>query len=80
VFYLNDLIKDQDFELNEKNFTSIKLPNQPNFIDDDRENSEKEFWQQAPCMTACAPGEARITGRARALDVTPEAGKGPKVE
>ena len=31
-------------------------------------------------MTDCLPGEARITGRARAIDVTPEDGKGPKVE
>jgi S-disulfanyl-L-cysteine oxidoreductase SoxD len=80
VFYLNDIIKDQNFELNEKNFTSIKLPNQPNFIDDDRETAEKEFWQKTPCMTNCAPGEAKITGRARAVDVTPETGKGLKVE
>ena len=46
VLYLNDVIKDEDFELNAKNFTSIKLPNQPNFIDDDREVAEKEFWRQ----------------------------------
>ena len=31
-------------------------------------------------MTNCAPGEAKIVGRASALDVTPEEGKGPKVE
>lgn len=80
VFYLNDLIKDENFELNETNFASIKLPNRPNFIDDDRETAEKEFWQKAPCMTNCLPGEARITSRARLLDVTPEPGKGPKVE
>jgi cytochrome c len=80
VFFLNDLIKDQNFELNEKNLASIKLPNQPNFIDDDRETAEKEFWQKVPCMANCAPGEAKVTGRARAIDVTPEAGKGPKVE
>ena len=80
VLYLNDIIKDENFELNDKNFTDIKLPNQPNFYDDDREISEKAFWQKNPCMTNCAPGVAKVTGRARALDVTPEAGKGPKVE
>ena len=80
VLYLNDVIKDENFELNEKNFTSIRLPNQPNFIDDDREVTEKEFWRSTPCMANCAPGEAKITGRARALDVTPETGTGPKVE
>jgi cytochrome c len=80
VLYLNDVIKDESFELNERNFTSVKLPNEPNFIDDDRERAEKEFWRKSPCMTNCAPGEAKIIGRARALDVTPESGKGPKVE
>lgn len=80
VLYLNDIIKDENFELNQQSFTSIKLPNQPNFIADDREVAEKEFWRKTPCMANCIPGEARITGRARALDVTPETGKGPKVE
>ena len=80
VLYLNDIIKDESFELNEQNFASIKLPNQPNFIEDDREVTEKEFWRKDPCMTNCAPGEAKIVGRARALDVTPETGTAPKVE
>ncbi len=59
VLYLNDIIKDENFELNEKNFTSIKLPNQPNFVDDDREVAEKEFWRKAPCMANCAPAKPR---------------------
>ena len=80
VLYLNDIIKDENFELNDKSFLSIKLPNQPNFIDDDREVAEKEFWRKSPCMKNCVPGEAKITGRARALDVTPESGTAPKVE
>jgi S-disulfanyl-L-cysteine oxidoreductase SoxD len=80
VLFLNDIIKDENFELNRKSFTSIKLPNQPNFIDDDRESTEKEFWRPNPCMNNCLPGEAKIVGHAGALDVTPEAGKGPKVE
>jgi cytochrome c len=80
VLYLNDVITDEDFELNEKNFTSIKLPNASNFIDDDRETDEKEFWRKSPCMTNCAAEPARIIGRARALDVTPESNKGAKVE
>jgi cytochrome c len=80
VLLLNDVIKDEDFELNAKSFTSIKLPNQSKFVDDDRERTEKEFWRTSPCMTNCAPGEAKIVGRASALDVTPEEGKGPKVE
>jgi S-disulfanyl-L-cysteine oxidoreductase SoxD len=80
VLYLNDVIKDEEFELNRENFAALKLPNEPNFFDDDRETAEKEFWKKEPCMADCLPDEARIVGRARAIDVTPEAGKGPKVE
>jgi S-disulfanyl-L-cysteine oxidoreductase SoxD len=80
VLYLNDVITDEKFELNERNFASIKLPNEPNFLDDDREVAERGFWGRAPCMSDCIPGEARVTGRARAIDVTPESGTAPKVE
>jgi hypothetical protein len=80
VLYLNDIIKDENFELNDKNFTTIKLPNQPNFYDDDREVTEKAFWRKNPCMSNCAPGEAKVTGRARVLDVTPETSKKSNVE
>lgn len=80
VLYLNDVIKDVNFELSDRNFSTIKLPNESNFFDDDRETSEKAFWQKNPCMKNCAPGTATITGRARVIDVTPEAGKNGKVE
>lgn len=80
VLYLNDIIKDESFELSDKNFLSIKLPNQTNFTEDDREKTEREFWRKDPCMKNCASGEAKVTGRARIIDVTPQAGKGPKVE
>jgi cytochrome c len=80
VLFLNDVIKEETFELNDKNFSSIKLPNQPNFFDDDREKTEKPFWRASPCMANCLPGEAKVIGRARAIDVTPETGKEPKVE
>jgi cytochrome c len=79
VFYLNDIIRDENFELNATTYKAIKLPNEPNFIDDDRETAEKEFWRK-PCMTNCAQGAAVVTGRARNIDVTPETGKEPKVE
>lgn len=72
VLFLNDVVKSEDFELNDKNFGTIKLPNQANFYDDDRETSEKSFWRKSPCMSDCLPGEAKITGRARVLDVTPD--------
>jgi cytochrome c len=80
VLFLNDVVKSEDFELSAKNFGTIKLPNEGNFYDDDREVAEKAFWRKNPCMTNCLPGEAKITGRARVLDVTPEPGKGLKVE
>lgn len=80
VFYLNDIVKDEDFELNPKTFASIRMPNEPKFIDDDRETTEKAFWKAEPCMKDCAPGPAKIIGHARVLDVTPEAGTAPKVD
>lgn len=80
VLYLNDVIIDQNFELSDKNFTSIKLPNQPNFYVDDREAAEKSFWKKEPCMKDCVAGAPKIIGRARAIDVTPEEGQGPRVE
>jgi cytochrome c len=80
VLYLNDIIKDENFELNAATFKSIKLPNEKNFKDDDRSTAEKALWRKEPCMTNCLPGEAKITGQARAIDVTPEAGKGPKAD
>ncbi len=36
VLYLNDVIKDFNFELSDKNFATIRLPNERNFVDDDR--------------------------------------------
>jgi cytochrome c len=80
VLYLNDIIKDENFELNATTFKSIKLPNEKNFKEDDRDTAEKALWRKNPCMTNCLPGEAKITGRARAIDVTPEPGKGPKAD
>jgi len=80
VLYLNDIIKDERFELNENTFKSIRLPNEANFRDDDRKTAEKALWRKHPCMANCLPGQAKVTGRARVIDVTPEPGKGPKVE
>jgi cytochrome c len=80
VLYLNDVITDRDFELNDKNFSALKLNNEPNFFDDDRETAERTFWKKDPCMKNCLPGTAKIIGRATLIDVTPEPGKEPKVE
>jgi hypothetical protein len=80
VLSLNDVIKDENFVLSNENFATIKLSNETGFFDDDREVSEKRFWKGEPCMSNCLPGTAQITGRARVIDVTPESGKGPKVD
>ena len=79
LLYLNDLIKDETFELSDKNFTSIKLPNAEAFYDDDRETTERDFWSKEPCMTDCKT-EVKITGRAVVLDVTPDAKSAPRVD
>jgi S-disulfanyl-L-cysteine oxidoreductase SoxD len=77
VLYLNDILSDENFELNARTFKSIKLPNEPNFHDDDRDTSEKAFRHRQPCMKNCLPGEAKVTGRARLIDVTPDANARP---
>src|ERR1043166_5600460 len=70
VLFLNDVV-DETFVLSKETWTQVKMPNETGFHDDDREQTEKEFWNRAPCMTDCK-AEAKITGRARALDVTPQ--------
>jgi S-disulfanyl-L-cysteine oxidoreductase SoxD len=80
ILYLNDVIVDEDFELNRENFATIRLPNEAEFYPDDRETTEAHFWKTEPCMENCAEGVADIRNRARALDVTPEAGQAPRVE
>ncbi|MEW6769000.1 MAG: cytochrome c [Pseudomonadota bacterium] len=77
---MNDIVKDPNFELNEKNFTSIKMPNASAFYDDDRETAEKQFWGKEPCMKNCKPAAPKVIGRAMSIDVTPDSKSGPKVE
>ena len=80
LLFMNDVIKDPKFELNQGNFASIKMPNADGFYDDDREVTEKHFWNRKPCMTNCRKDAATVTNRARTLDVTPDSKTGPKVE
>jgi S-disulfanyl-L-cysteine oxidoreductase SoxD len=80
LLHLNEIIKDPDFVLDQASFTSIKMPNSDNFFDDDREKSEKHFWNRKLCMKDCRSEQARVLNRARALDVTPEGNSGPKVD
>lgn len=70
ALYLNDLVE-KNFVLDKETFRSIKLPNEKGFIDDDRETTEKAFWNSKPCMKNCK-ADVKITGRARVIDVTPE--------
>ena len=76
---MNDIVKDENFELSDKNFTSIKMPNASAFFEDDRETSEKQFWKKDPCMKDCRSAP-KVTGRAISVDVTPDSKSGPKVD
>ncbi len=76
---LNDVLKDEDFELNERTLPIIRLPNEGGFFDDDREVAEAGFWNRSVCMVACK-GEVRVTGHAAVLDVTPDSKSAPKIE
>jgi cytochrome c len=78
VLYLNDIVTDEDFELSKSNFTTIRLPNQDNFIQDDREQEPEYADKGDPCMKDCIEGAARIVMHAEVLDVTPEAEGGAK--
>ncbi len=80
ILLMNDVIKDENFELNEKNLATIKLPNADNFFDDDREVSEKAFWKKDPCMKNCKAEAPKVLGRAVNVDVTPDEKSGPKVD
>jgi cytochrome c len=79
LLQMNDVIQDPDFELNQNNFTSIKMPNADGFYDDDRETTEKQFWHAKACMKDCK-AEATITKRAAILDVTPDSKSAPGVD
>jgi cytochrome c len=71
LLYLNDLV-DESFELTDQNFGEIRLPNEEKFIADNR---DKESWyggSDQACMSDCIEGVAKVTQRARVLDVTPE--------
>lgn len=75
LLYMNDIVEDEDFELSDENFRSIRLPNEANFFADPRPDTPNLSTAE-PCMTDCKP-EAAITMRARVLDVTPDAEDNP---
>lgn len=76
ILYLNDVVTDETFELSKANFETVRLPNEANFIEDDR-HSEPQYANKAePCMKDCAEGAAKIIMHAAVLDVTPDASDG----
>src|SRR5947209_10027553 len=70
MLFLNDIV-DEKFVLSRETVGQVKMPNAGGFYDDDRETTEKAFWNPNPCMTDCKLA-AKITGRARVIDVTPD--------
>ena len=70
VLNLNDIVDDK-FVLSKETWSQVKMPNQGGFFDDDREKTEKAFWNSNPCMKDCRP-PVKITGHAQAVDVTPD--------
>ena len=66
ILFLNDVTKDPNFELNEKNLASVKMPNAEQFYDDDREKTEKSFWNKQPCMKDCKKAVEIAGPRSRA--------------
>ncbi|MDJ0685752.1 MAG: c-type cytochrome [Alphaproteobacteria bacterium] len=73
ILYLNDIVLDEDFELSKDNFLAHPLPNQANFIPDDRDQEPHYAGEGEPCMSDCTDGPVEITMRAAVLDVTPDA-------
>jgi cytochrome c len=70
VLNLNDIV-DENFVLSKETWAQVKMPNSGGFFDDDRETSEKAFWNPNPCMKDCR-GPVAVTGRALSIDVTPD--------
>ncbi len=70
ILLMNDIIQDDQFELSKTTFTSIRLPNEQNFIEDNRPDTPT-LEDGDPCMKDCKP-DVEVTMRARVLDVTPQ--------
>jgi cytochrome c len=73
LLYMNDIVTDESFVLSDKNFASIRMPNEKKFTSDPRPDAQLAK-DQKPCMKNCKT-DVKITGRARVLDVTPETKK-----
>ena len=75
ILYMNDVVKDEDFELSRANFLDVKMPNADGFIADNRPDVPT-VSDGDPCMEDCKP-KVTVTGRARVLDVTPSEDENP---
>ena len=51
------------------------MPNEANFVPDDRASEPFYADKKEPCMSDCKPEKVEITMRARVLDVTPDCGE-----
>ena len=76
LLYLNDMV-DDDFELSRETFTDVVMPNADGSYPDDR--MQTAVWKnRTPCMTDCKT-EAKITARARVINVTPDDPTSPPI-
>lgn len=75
ILYMNDIVKDEEFQLSKQNFLSVKMPNAEGFIEDGRPDTPT-LADGKPCMENCK-SDVEITGRARVLDVTPTDDENP---
>lgn len=76
LLFLNDVVTDENFELSNENFSSIRLENEPNFSDDERPDTKVLAAGEEPCMENCKPQPAEVKMRAMILDVTPDTDEG----
>ncbi len=74
LLHMNDIV-DMDFVLSKENFTSIRMPNEKNFVNDPRPDMPL-ISEKKPCMKNCKT-DVKITKRARILDVTPKGEHNP---
>ena len=63
MLFLNDIV-DEKFVLSRETFGSVKMPNAGGFYDDDRETTEKTFWND-PCMIELQAGSEGRRPRSR---------------
>jgi cytochrome c len=70
VLNLNDIV-DEKFVLSKDTLATVRMPNAAGFFEDDREKSERAFWDSKPCMSNCK-ADVKITGHATVIDVTPQ--------